>query len=55
MVDGVGDRRTQNQPGTDQQYPNWRFPLTDPQGRPVLIEDLVQSDLLRALVRSLSR
>ncbi len=55
LVDGVGDRRTQNQPGTDQQYPNWRFPLTDPQGRPVLIEDLVQSDLLRALVRSLSR
>ncbi len=55
LVDGVGDQRTQNQPGTDKQYPNWRFPLTDPQGRPVLIEDLAQSDLLRTLVRSLSR
>ena len=55
LVDGVGDRRTQNQPGTDKQYPNWRFPLTDPQGRAVLIEDLARSDLLRTLVRSLSR
>lgn len=55
LVDGVGDLRTQNQPGTDKEYPNWRIPLTDAEGRSVLIEDLTQSELLRSLVRSLSR
>ena len=24
LVDGVGERRAQNQPGTDQEYPNWK-------------------------------
>ena len=55
LVDGVGDLNTQNQPGTDQEYPNWRVPLTDEQGEPVLIEELADSTLLRTLVRSLSR
>lgn len=55
LVDGVGELRTQNQPGTDTEYPNWRLPLTDAEGKPVLIEDLPGSDLLRSLVRSLSR
>jgi 4-alpha-glucanotransferase len=55
LVDGVGERRTQNQPGTDKEYPNWRVPLTDSQGRSVLIEDLQDSDLLRSLARALSR
>ncbi len=55
LVDGVGDLNTQNQPGTDQEYPNWRVPLTDEQGQPVLIEELADSTLLRTLVRSLSR
>jgi len=51
LPDVVGDRRAQNQPGTDQEYPNWRIPVTDSQGRPVLVEDLVQgSVLLDALV-----
>ncbi len=55
LVDGVGDLNTQNQPGTDTEYPNWRQPLTDANGESVLIEDLPDGDLLRALVRSLSR
>ena len=37
----VGDRRTQNQPGTSHdQYPNWCIPLTDAEGKAVLVEDL---------------
>lgn len=40
LVDMVGDVRTQNQPGTDQEYPNWRIPLCDSSGTPVLLEDL---------------
>ena len=55
LVDGVGESRTQNQPGTDSEYPNWRIPLTDSDGNAVLIEDLIDSELLRTLVRSLSR
>lgn len=40
LTDAVGERRTQNQPGTTTEYPNWRIPLTDGDGRPVLLEDL---------------
>lgn len=51
VPDVVGDRRAQNQPGTDQEYPNWRVPLTDADGTPVLVEDLVDGpDLLGPLV-----
>lgn len=41
LVDMVGDRRTQNQPGTTHdQYPNWCIPLTDASGKAVVVEDL---------------
>ncbi|CND80222.1 4-alpha-glucanotransferase [Mycobacterium tuberculosis] len=40
LADAVGERRTQNQPGTTDEYPNWRVPLADSAGMPVLIEDL---------------
>lgn len=43
LPDLVGDRRAQNQPGTDQEYPNWRVPLTDATGAAVLLEELMQS------------
>ena len=41
LTDLVGDRRTQNQPGTTDEYPNWRVPLSGPDGRPVLLEDVM--------------
>lgn len=44
LVDAVGDRRTQNQPGTSDEYPNWRIPLCDEDGKPVLLEDVFRSD-----------
>ena len=40
LPDAVGDRRTQNQPGTTDEYPNWRVPLTGPDGRQVTLEDV---------------
>ena len=40
LPDIVGDIRTQNQPGTDQEYPNWRVPTCDENGFAVTIEDL---------------
>ncbi|EUA88646.1 4-alpha-glucanotransferase family protein [Mycobacterium ulcerans str. Harvey] len=40
LTDAVGDRQTQNQPGTTDEYPNWRVPLAGPDGRQVLLEDI---------------
>jgi 4-alpha-glucanotransferase len=40
LSDAVGDRRTQNQPGTTDEYPNWRVPLCGPKGRQLLLEDV---------------
>ncbi len=43
LVDMVGDRKVQNQPGTGKDlYPNWCIPLSDAEGNAVLIEDLPQ-------------
>ncbi|WP_329187853.1 4-alpha-glucanotransferase [Actinacidiphila glaucinigra] len=49
LPDGVGDRRPQNLPGTWDQYPNWRLPLADPEGRPLTLEQLTASPRLHAL------
>ena len=40
LVDAVGERRTQNQPGTIDEYPNWRVPLGGPDGAPLLLDDI---------------
>ncbi|MDX6261755.1 MAG: 4-alpha-glucanotransferase [Kribbellaceae bacterium] len=50
LTDAVGERRTQNQPGTTDEYPNWRIPLGGPDGLPVLIEDLPNNHRLRRLI-----
>jgi len=54
LVDAVGERRAQNQPGTDQEYPNWRVPLADASGKPILIEDLSDSQRLLSLIAALN-
>ncbi|MCK8614550.1 4-alpha-glucanotransferase [Gordonia sp. C13] len=51
LVDAVGERRIQNQPGTSaEQYPNWCIPLANADGEVVLVEDLVSSVRFRQLV-----
>ncbi|MFJ2398267.1 4-alpha-glucanotransferase [Streptomyces sp. NPDC087843] len=50
LPDAVGDRRPQNLPGTWDQYPNWRLPVADADGRPVTLEELAASPRLYALV-----
>jgi 4-alpha-glucanotransferase len=52
LADAVGERRTQNQPGTTDEYPNWRVPLADAEGRPVLLDDLPSSARLRAAIEA---
>lgn len=61
LPDLVGDRRTQNQPGTIDEYPNWRVPLAGPDGMPVLLEEMFDdaraaalAEVLRAAVASAS-
>ncbi len=51
LPDAVGDTRPVNQPGTKDEYPNWRLPLVDGQGRDVLLEDLESSERAVALAR----
>ena len=55
LADAVGERRAQNQPGTDQEYPNWKVPLADASGQVVLIEDLFSNPRLRSLAAALNR
>src|SRR4051812_1075041 len=53
LPDGIGDRRPQNLPGTWDQYPNWRLPIADAEGRPVTLEELTASPRVRALLEAL--
>ena len=56
LVDMVGDTRIQNQPGTNSEmYPNWRIPLCDASGTPVLIEDLPDEPLFRRIAAASTR
>jgi 4-alpha-glucanotransferase len=43
LTDAVGDVRTQNQPGTADEYPNWRVPLSGPDGTAMSLEDVMGS------------
>lgn len=43
LTDAVGDPRTQNQPGTIDEYPNWRVPLSGPDGESIRLEDVLTS------------
>ncbi|MEU6093509.1 4-alpha-glucanotransferase [Streptomyces sp. NPDC047079] len=50
LPDAVGDRRPQNLPGTRDEYPNWRLPIADADGRPMTLEELAASPRLHALM-----
>lgn len=52
LVDAVGERRTQNQPGTDKEYPNWQIPLAGADGRAVLLDDLAHHSRFLSLTRA---
>ena len=54
LADVTGERRSQNQPGTVDEYPNWRVPLADARGKVVLVEDLVDHDGFARLARAVS-
>jgi len=49
LAEAAGEVRSQNMPGTSDEYPNWKLPLCGPDGTPVLLEDLPASDRVRAV------
>ena len=49
IVDAVGETRAQNQPGTNNEYPNWRIPLADADGKVVPLEQLYDNARLKSL------
>ncbi|MGN6524659.1 MAG: 4-alpha-glucanotransferase [Actinomycetes bacterium] len=55
LADLVGEHRTVNQPGTNNEYPNWRVALADENGEAVVLDDLVAapSARVRAVARAL--
>jgi 4-alpha-glucanotransferase len=54
LPDAVGDMRPHNLPGTSgDTYPNWRLPLADSSGRPVLLDELAGHPRVRSLARVL--
>ena len=54
LADAVGDPRPQNIPGTTDEYPNWRVPLCDGEGRAVSLDDLADSRMVRAVARAVA-
>jgi 4-alpha-glucanotransferase len=54
LADAVGDRRTMNQPGTSTEYPNWRLPLADGLGRPMLLEEIMDSARVVSLANTVN-
>ncbi len=53
--DAVGDLRQPNLPGTVDQYPNWRLPVADGQGRPLGLEELLDHPGVRRLTALLNK
>ncbi len=54
LAEAVGERRPQNLPGTVNEYPNWRIPMADRDGVPVLVEDLPAHQGVRAVAEAVS-
>nr|WP_269204480.1 4-alpha-glucanotransferase [Motilibacter deserti] len=54
LPDAVGDRRAINQPGTYREYPNWKLPMCDGEGRPVLLDDVPGNARAESLARIVS-
>lgn len=55
LVDGVGEERAQNQPGTSTEYPNWRIPLADEHRKVVMTEDVFKSPRVQSLAAIMNR
>jgi 4-alpha-glucanotransferase len=55
LPDLAGDRRPVNQPGTVDEYPNWRVPVADAAGAAVLLEAIQHGTRARRLAQLVGR
>ena len=55
LVDGVGECRSQNQPGTSREYSNWRVPLADSSGRVVHTDEVFDLPRVQSLAAVMRR
>ena len=55
LVDATGERRAQNMPGTNNEYPNWRVPLADGAGHAVPLEELFDLPRVRSLAEIMDK
>ena len=56
LVDMVGDRRIQNQPGTNKSmYSNWCVPLTDADGKSVLVNEMSELETFKLIAEASER
>ncbi len=55
VSDLVGDERTINQPGTAEEYPNWRLPLAGPDRKAVTLDEVMVSRRAKRLIRCVAR
>ncbi|HET7531276.1 MAG TPA: 4-alpha-glucanotransferase [Mycobacteriales bacterium] len=53
-ADAVGDLRQPNLPGTVDEYPNWRLPVCDTAGRPMLLDELLADPRVERLAAELA-
>ncbi|OZG63081.1 4-alpha-glucanotransferase [Bifidobacterium lemurum] len=49
ITDAVGEKRAQNQPGTNNEYLNWRIPLGDERGNVVPVEGLFDRESVQRI------
>ncbi|MBW3081310.1 4-alpha-glucanotransferase [Bifidobacterium saguinibicoloris] len=54
LVDGTGQHASVNQPGTSDQYPNWRIPLQDAEGRVVHTDEVFKDPRVLSLAEVMS-
>ena len=54
LNDAVGDLRQPNLPGTIDEYPNWRLPVSDASGRPMLLDELLADPRVERLAADLA-
>jgi 4-alpha-glucanotransferase len=55
LAEAAGEIRSQNMPGTSNEYPNWKLPLCGPGGEPVLLEDLPFDARVRRVAEAVTR
>lgn len=55
LADAVQEQQTENQPGTEYEYPNWCVPLRDQEGKTRFLEDVTADQFANQLLEMLEK